>query len=957
MQSFLQQVAKHIHTKYAGNLGEICIVMPNRRASLFLKKYLANDLTQPTWAPEIFSVEDFFIKTSGIKLIDPVGLLFVFYEVHREIEAQNAQTFEEFIQWAPMLLADFNEIDAHLVDARQLFGYLTEAKAIEKWNPGHSQLTEAEKKYLRFYQSLFEYYSVLRNKLMASGEAYQGMVYHKLAEDAENLSEKITSKKIIFAGFNALTKAEKKVADALVKSGKAEMLWDADEYYLNDINQEAGLFLREIYRKSDKQDFSWIGSYFKDVTKEIRITGVPKNIGQARVAGEILNDWLTGKNGVENTAVVLADENLLLPVLNSLPDGIPGFNVTMGYPLKQTALLQLINLVFRLFENAERFNQVDQRNPKGYYFTDLLKILQHPYLSYFADTSPVVRVIKESNLVFYQASTILKIIQQQNIDGTGIFKTLFAGMKSGVSAIPGLIDDLILAFREKFIQLKNDKNDVAAYQIEIEYLYHFARINLRLRTLLEQYQVIGSIKTLRQLFVTVAGTARIPFFGEPLEGLQVMGVLETRNLDFGKIILLSTNEGTLPSGKISNSFIPFDIQKEFGLPTTNEKNAVFAYHFYRLLQRAKTIEIVYNTESDELGGGERSRFVHQLLHEMPAYQPETTFTERVVSLPAPEGLSAFPINIVKDYDVLQKLNDKAKSGFSPTSLNRYRSCSLQFYLQEIAGIDEPDEVEETMDFRTIGIIIHDVLEKLYKPFIGMILTESNIDEMRKNLAAVTSASFASKFADGDILTGRNRLIFEVIGRFLKSYLSYEKTYIHERVAEGQDLLMKDLECKMDFGIQLQSYPNTEIRLKGTIDRVDEVGDITRIIDYKTGQVDENKDLNIKSWDDFISGTKSGKAFQVLMYAWLYMKHHKIEKPQFETGVISLRSLSKGMMSFGVKPEPRGPKDSIVDAEKLKYFGESLTGLLTEIFNREIPFTQTDDLKICKNCYFKAICSR
>lgn len=957
MQTFLQQVATYVHSKYAENLGEICIVMPNRRAGLFLKKYLAENLEKPAWAPAIFSVEDFFIRVSGLKLIDPVALLFVFYEVHREIETGNAQPFEEFIKWAPMLLADFNEIDASLVEARRLFGYLTEVKAIEKWNPGHSKLTDAEKKYLRFYQSLSDYYSRLNVKLETSGEAYQGMISRKMAENAELLTEKIAWEKVIFAGFNALTKAEQKVTEVLTKSGKAEMLWDVDEYYLYDVNQEAGLFLREIYRKSDKQNFNWVGKYLKDSPKQIRITGVPKNVGQARVAGEILNEWLSGEKGFENAALVLADENLLLPVLNSLPDGISGFNVTMGYPLKNTSLFQLISQVFRLFENAGRFEQVDQKEQKGFYFTDLLSILQHPYISYFSDTSAIVWSIKKSNRVFYPVSAVTGMFGNKTDDSSGILPKLFSGLKNGVPSMLQLIDELIVAFRDRFIQLKNENKDVSDYQIELEYLYHFARINTRLRTLVEKYPFIGSIKTLRELFANIASVARVPFYGEPLTGLQVMGVLETRNLDFEKIILLSTNEGVLPSGKLSNSFIPYDIQKEFGLPTLNVKNAVFAYHFYRLLQRAKTIEIVYNTESDALGGGERSRFVHQLLHEMQAYQPDTSFSERLISLPAPEGVTDSPITILKDDDVYLKLREKAKAGFSPTSLNRYRNCSLQFYFQDIAGIDEPDEVEETMDYRTIGIIIHEVLENLYKPFVGKILNEIDIDGMRKDIETVTAFAFASKYAEGDIRTGRNRLIFEVIRKFLNSYLIFEKAYIHDLISGGRELSIKELESEITFGFTIQSNENLEINLKGTIDRVDEVAGLTRIIDYKTGAVKETDDLVIRSWDDFVSGAKSGKAFQVLMYAWLYQKKHHIEKPDFETGVISLRSLSKGMMSFGIKPEPRIPKDSKVDAEKLKYFEKSLSEILTEIFDREIPFDQTDDLKICQNCYFRTICNR
>ena len=960
MPAFLQQVANYIKGNFV-DFTDVCVVMPNRRAGLYLKKYLAESIDKPVFAPDIFSVEDFFIKISGLQIIDPIGLLFEFYEVHREVEKKHVQPFDEFIKWANVLLADFNEIDAHLVDAKKLFTYLNEVKAIEKWNPNGQQLTEAEREYLAFYNSLFDYYRVLKKNLEQKNTAYQGMVWRKLAMQPD-LLKGLPWEKILFAGFNALTKSEEVIIGNLKQSGIAEILWDADEYYVFDKQQEAGKFIRKYYEQAESEKFRWTGTYFKDTKKDITITGVPKNVGQARFAASVIKDWKVGageitadveKNVLDNTALVLADENLLMPVLNSLPDDLGDFNVTMGLPIRQTNLYQLLAQVIRLYENAERFGRLEDDVVKGFYYFDLLKLFQQPWFSYMIEATDLVYEIKLSNRVFYTPAHIFELLDKHPHPNVGLFKKIFREISPGPRAVIDLLSELLGTFRDKMIEIKN--TDDTAIDTELEHLFHFSKIIKRLRSLIDTYNFIKTAKTLREIFNAIAGISRIPFYGEPLKGLQVMGMLETRNLDFDKLIILSVNEGTLPALGFGNSTIPYDIQNEFGLPTFQEKNAVFAYHFYRLIQRAGEVHLVYNTEANDIGGGEKSRFIQQMLHEMPGYNPKIKFTEKIESLSAPEKAAVIPIKVDKTDEVFQKLITMAQKGLSPTTINRYRRCALQFYLQDIVRLDESEEVEETLEARTIGIIVHDALEKLYQLFEGREIFGHDIIALEKKLEDQLADSFLKHYAQGEIRFGKNRLIFEVIRKFMDSFFRYEKKFLKELEAEGSKLAIRKLEEKIEVSVKLPSCGQS-VKLKGTIDRVDELNGVPRIIDYKTGVV-EPRELSLAEWEDFWDGNKLDKAFQVLMYAWLYQRFYKVENPKFETGVISMRKLSNGFVKFGIKPEGTRTKDTLIDGQVLQQFEQYLEQVLEELFDKGIPFEQTKDVEVCERCNFNNLCSR
>jgi len=965
MQRFLEKVCRHISEKHPGNLAEVCIVLPNRRAGLFLKKIFPEITGKTTWSPEIFSIEDFCVHLSGYRPADALGLLFDFYEIHRRIEGEKAQPFDEFLQWGQLLLKDINEIDMNLVDAGALFGYLTEVKAIEKWNPGSPQLTELMKNYLRFYRSLYDYYQALRSKAETTQEAHIGFIYRQLAEVIDSHPPTLPWKRIYFAGFNALTKAEKKITSALINQNVAEMLWDADEYYLTDKNQEAGFFLRKELEATDKQHFKWIDNGFKEVIKEITICGTPKNLGQAKYAASVVKGWVeraessAGSDKVgdalTSTALVLADENLLFQVLSSLDANTPPFNVTMGFPVKYTSAYQFFNLLFRLYENAGRFLQIDKGQSKGFYYQDILKLLQHSFLSGYQGFSETALTIKQANRVFYHPEQLHVFTKGLSETEKDIFLKIIGELTPAPAKVLENIEFLLFELR-KSLGNKNLNGHDEDSSMDLEYLFHFSKINTRLRGLIEKYQSVDRVKTLRKIFDQIVLTTKIPFEGEPLHGLQVMGTLETRTLNFDRVILLSANEGILPSTSFGNSFIPLDIQREFGLPVFQEKNAVFAYHFYRLIQNAREVHLVYNTEPDALGGGEPSRFIHQLLLELPKYQPDHKIHETVISLPVPELSIPEEISIPKEEDVFELLLKKGASGLSPSSINTYLSCPLKFYFREIAKISEAEEVEENLEVQTMGSIVHKALEILYKPYINQLLTAELIAGMLAKSEEAIAVAIAENYSGGDISFGRNRLLSEVIRNFVKSFLINEKEMIQSLHNSGKHITLLDLEQRYQTEFGLPDAGNITVKLKGFIDRVDKLGDVVRIIDYKTGSVQKNE-LTFPSWEAFTESDKNGKAFQVLMYAWLYQKNHPNGAAKFNSGVISMRKLSEGLMNFAIKPGRNDYPDTLIDTEKLDQFEMLMTEILEEIFDKEIPFTQTEELKTCDYCEFREMCQR
>ena len=967
MKPFLETLAEHIAQSYSPGRKRLAVILPNRRAGLFLRRYLAKTTEVPIWAPDILAIEDFIRLKSGYTVPDQVTLLFNLYKAYAVAEGKDARPFDEFMPWGNMLLADFDEIDRYLVKARDIFGYLSEAKAIETWNLPGQELTTAEKQYIRFYNSLAGIYDAFTTSLISRHLAYHGLACRLLAETLDNVSFDEWDH-VIFAGFNALSSSEIKLIDHLLKSGKAEIRWDADEYYMNDEVQEAGKFLRG-YRKSEKfGKMQWVFKDFAAGAKKIEIIGVAQQVGQAKVTGEILAGLLTGSDAAASeTAVVLVDENLLMPVLNAFPEMCADLNVTMGYPLRYTPVASLMEGLINLAVNTAKYTRIsaDNKITVRFYHRDIAEILFHPQ----------VRQMAEKRQDGSSKAHLKSLLAMALLPAAGA-RELFAGISKELSVAldpffdgkavtsPKLLlvlSNVINVLRDSAIGSMKDGNPSGGAALDLEYLFQFAVITNRLRLLLAEMQVEPGVAVMQSIIRQMVMVSTVPFYGEPLKGLQVMGMLETRTIDFKNVILVSANEGLLPGSKLSNSFLPADVRNNFGLPGYQEKNAIFAYHFYRLLQRSENAWLIYNTESDEMGGGEKSRFIAQLLQELPAYNPLVKILQRTAEIPLARPSADFNISIEKSSAILQRLAERGtdpERGFSPSRLNIFLTCQLQFYFSEILGIKEPDEVDDTIDAMQLGTVVHQVLEQLFRPFLGKSVEPGDYKVMNTQAEGFVEQAFKEIMPDYDFSSGKNALLVQVAKRLVLNHLGAESDFVTSLAKDHVQLRVLALEHKMRTEINLDEAEGSgvpgKIYLNGTADRIDSVGDVIRIIDYKTGSVQENS-LKLTATAALLDGTKQGMSFQLLMYAFLFAENEgelRIAEGQLmESGIASLRSFKRGLLKVTVDGNARLTKDD------LKAMKEVLQTVLKSLFNKDEPFAQTEDTDSCKYCTFKSVCNR
>ncbi|CAN5263785.1 PD-(D/E)XK nuclease family protein [soil metagenome] len=955
MEGFLHKVSNYIFSSYGEKIDDLCIILPNRRAGLFLKQHLATHAAKPVWSPEIYSIEDFIWELSGLKKADAAEQLYVFYSVYKQTEKEKAESFEMFCKWAPTLLNDFNETDSYLADTEKLFGNLSDIRGIEEWSLENATLTDFQKQYLHFWSSIGTWYKKYREILLKENLAYPGLAYRIVAENITKLIETKKFRKIIFAGFNALNAAEEHIFSALKESGKADLLWDADRYYMENTSNEAGRFLRKYKNKYFRASqgtstaFEHIEDRYCTEEKNITVVGVARMISQAKAAAHFLETFKSENRYSPETAIVLGDESLLLPLLHALPKEANHINITMGFPLKNTPIASLVNALFQLHLNADRFKvQTAIREGKReikFYHADLIRLFRHPYIKQlFAEsglTEKLCHRITKRNIIF-SSSGQLESYFPEDKELFSPITILLQPWTSLTIASEGL-KSLINMLRPVFS--KQETHHGVNFNIELEYLFQLQLIVTRAETLHEKWKIEGDNSTLKALIEQQLSSSNLPFIGEPLSGLQIMGVLETRTLDFENVILLSANENILPAGKSQHTFILYDLRKYFNMPVWNDKDAVSAYHFYRLFQRASNIVIVYNTDQELFGNREKSRFVTQLLYELPVVNKKLNIQEVVfdAGIPATD-IAPEKILIPKTGNVSTRLDQLAEEGLSPSSLNAYRNCGLQYYFHYIAKLKEPDEVKETIGADTLGTIIHKALDAIYRPQIGKLLSEEFFDDSIKITPHTVEAMFAQFYSAEESAYGKNLLAKKIAVRYLQDYFKLEKKNLQKN--KKSIPVVSALETELKYSI---SSNGKTIILKGQADRIDKTDDLITLIDYKTGKT-EAKELVVKDWMEISTNPFIGKSFQLLMYAWLYSKMNNNTLP-VSSGIISFRKLSEGFMNVST------PEGDLILTETLDQFEKSLVALLHNLFDTEQSFIQTEDETICKNCDFKGICRR
>ena len=959
MKPFLYQVASLFYEKWEAEVSRLAFVFPNRRTGLFFQKYLSEVADTPLFSPTILTINDLFIQLSGKQSADRISMLFILYDIYIR-QSGSTETFDEFLYWGEMLLNDFDDIDKYMANARMLFSNVTDLREIENdfdflsdeqiaairsfWSSFYPRGdTPNQQQFLAVWQVLYDLYEEFRATLAAEGKGYEGMIFREVVESMERgESLDLPYERIVFVGLNALSVSEERFLAQLQKREIADFYWDYVSDKVTDPDNKASYF---VSRNLKSFPSSMKLPPEEKVKTEIEVIGIPSGIGQAKHVYTLLSDWCKeaemSSEEALRTAVILPDEHLLIPVLNAIPEQIRRINVTMGYPLAGTPVASLIEYILALQKNVRYID----RNPL-FYFRDVLPVLNHRYI---LSTSPeiissLVKEITENNKIY---------ISHTELEKTPLLEILF----TPVTGVEAFSDYLIKVLEElnKVMSALSDEEEEDAPQrtndLEQEFIFHYFTTVNRMKEVMKDARIEMKIDTFFRLLKRVTDTITIPFHGEPLSGLQIMGVLETRALDFDRLIILSMNEGIFPQRKAANSFIPYNLRRGFGLPTYEHQDSVWAYHFYRLIERASHVSLLYDTRSNGLQTGEVSRFVHQLHYHYEVPMRDKLVVYNVSSSKTP------PLAVPKREDIMRRLDAYRKGGskaISASAINTYLDCPLKFYFSVVEGIREEEEVSETIESDVFGSILHKVMEELYKPFQGKMVTVDLLKAIRKDTALLTGAiarAFASEFFKTEVvrsLTGQNYLIGEMIRKYVEKIL--------ERDGKLTPFVYIESERKINGLISLSDH--SEIRLKGFIDRVDEVLDAIRIIDYKSGS-GTTTFSSIESLFNKEEKDRAKAVMQVFMYCWMYAHFTENKGKTIQPGIYYVRSLFSDPFDPSVYHRiERGKSEKVEDfSGYAQAFEEGLRGCLDEIFNPEIPFTQTPTGKACSYCPFKGICGK
>jgi len=937
MKTFLHDIAEKIYNSHP-KLNEVTLVFPNRRAILFFRKYLGTLISKPMFAPRLLTIEEFIGSFSTLNVPDKLELVHRLYRAYTET-LNSTESFDQFYFWGEMLVRDFDEVDKYLVNAEMLFrdlshqkeldasfDYLTEAQKtflLDFWLNFDAHKTENKEKFLEVWKRLGDVYNLYRKQLHEEGLAYEGMVHREVAEKIEQQLLSIGTGHEIFIGFNALTKAEEVILAHAVDRG-AQVYWDLDEYYLNNQAQEAGDFFREYqeHKALGKTFDAEIPANFRK-PKTVNLYGAAQPVGQAKLMGQVLADSLSEGMVPEETLIVLPDEKLLLPVLHSVSDHVTKLNVTMGFPLGSTPVFNFIELLIELQISAK---------DKYFHHRPVLSLLNHPYV--IAADAAAAQAKRKDILDHNWVSVPEGFLVSQSDLHRIMFKVADTNQ--------------VISYLRNNLALLGSLKTLADF--DKEYMVHMLKSLNRLE------EVLGStyadLRSFLRFFRQYVRAQKIPFSGEPLQGLQIMGMLETRNLDFKNVFILSLNEGSLPSGASKGSYIPYNIRRAYGLPTVQHQDAMYAYLFYRVIQRAEKVSLFYNTETDILGQGEMSRYLQQLLVEGNLkITPKTLHNEIHVS-------ELKPIVIHKDDAVMQqlaRLNDENPHrkfrGLSPSALNTYIECKLRFYFNHVARIREANEIEEDMDARVLGNFVHNIMERFYKNLVARKGTKQieakDLEDFEKYIPNLLDQEVIAAYhlnPDNPVrYEGQLILVSEVVKRFIKKIIEHDKKHAPFTLMGVEEIL--------DYKVSIGSGVG-KVMLGGKLDRIDKKDNVLRIVDYKTGR----DSLEFKTIDSLFDGegTRNKAAFQTLLYAWLYTKAHPEELSRIIPGLMNSKNLFSDSLVFGLMMDRKHLTDA---AEVLPEFEQKLKALLEELFNPKETFHQTSNVKACEYCPYKRICYR
>jgi hypothetical protein len=952
--SLLHEIATCVLQDYADAPGEVTVVFPNRRSGLFFRQQLSRMIDRPRWSPAALSIVDFIRSLSPLQPAERLELVLRLYRIFNQIQGKR-ESFDRFWYWGETLLRDFDEIDKFLVPADKLFVNLADLKRLEEsidylteeqknlisgfWKSFDGRPSEQQSNFTAVWDLLLPVYEKFRDGLLAEGLAYDGLLYRRVAEDLKGGLTANPYRHIIFAGFNALSTSEEHIITWFVEHAGARVFWEADDYYLNDERQEAGMFLRELRRRNRVLEATFKPSYgsFTEglAEKRIEVIAAPQRTGQAQLLAGVLQETVRqfpGALGDARSAVVLPDEKLLYPVLNAMPPEVSAMNITMGYPLSST-------LAFGWLSALIDFQLHPLHRHGRYHYRPVMALLNHPFIQGLdpEGTGQLLKSITEKNKVYVSGAEIAKA-------GEGL-----AGMFRRATG------------PEELLRYLQHQLDAAAGRVEDpleqEYLHQFHLLLNQLARRIGDLMAVLEGRAFLRLFRQMIQQFKLPFEGEPLAGLQVMGLLETRNLDFEHVFVLSMNEGVFPASEHKISYLPPAIRKAYGLPTVHHRDAMHAYVFYNLLRPARNIFLFYNAVDDQGQPGELSRFVRQLGAETAAPIRYRSVHWDIRIPPARE------IVIEKDSGVMARLmrfvrrSGSPEKYLTPSAINQYLDCSLRFYYQQVLDLREQDEVQEEMDALLLGNIFHSVMEQAYLPVLasGGQLTADRIGEIIAGIDPLIDAAYARHFGQ-DEGGAYNFSGLQAVSRFVVHKTALQVLEM-DRTEAPFEIVGLEAGIRQGYVAELMVPVNGEILpvgLKGVLDRIDRSAGRVRVLDYKTGK-DLRKFDSLPSLFDRDDKNRNKAVLQALCYGLLYRSKHPEEAARLELGLFNLKEVFREDFTYLLVD---GDKNLLRDARPLlPGFQEKLQEFLAGLFDARAPFSQTDDVEKCRFCSFAALCRR
>lgn len=949
MSYFIDRIATHIFEEQLP-LEHLTIVLPSQRAKKYLQRALFKAYGKPIFSPKIITMNRWVQELSPLPIIEPTRALFKLYDIHLEVDKEEPQTLDEFFKWGKTLMSDFDEMDRYLIDSKDLFRNLADIKDIENWSfDSEEQLTEGQMRFMRFWDLLTDYYQHFNERLKKDGECYMGMAYRNLATNIDVAFEEDKDTRFIFAGFNALSPAEISIMKQLKNMGRADIFVDADEYYLNDKNHEAGRFIRDLFSELKVKELPYVVDKIGTEKKVFNIINCAQPTGQAKVGATILHDQIP-HNELSETLLLLADEKLVVPVMKNIPKNVGETNITLGLPLKNTAIKSWVDMLFTVQEHFQQFNS------KQIYHKDFVRFIKHPFITGYCNKEEIQAITKVEQKILSGNWTFIfpkNLVLSERV--TKLIQLFFTPWNNSEKEYSlQQIRDLNQTIYQG---LNNDEN-----AIERSILYHFDRSLVKLESVLEEFTPDLRLGTFKSLFNQHWINESIAYYGNPLDGLQVMGLLETRLIDFKNMIVVGLNDGSMPPTNPIQTIIPMDLRKYHNLPTPREKQGLFAHHFYRLLHHVENCWITYSSADRDMGGvDEPSRYIMQLQLELSRINPLIEFNTSDYTI-SNEDEQSEALTVPKTDAVLKRMDDYFGRRTSASAIKTALRCPMDFYYKYLLGFGEEDKVEEEVEASTFGNFIHETLETLYGDFAQLddkgnkrdahkSLSVVDIDEMIKKQGQVMKGHYYEFFnyeADQN-LEGKNFLSLEIAQHLTDRFLKKERQSLKDH--DGHLFIVSlEMELKTSLTLNIHGEDKT-VNFIGFIDRIDEFEGKKRIIDYKSGKCTE-ADVKITKTSrkgmteeemvvDLIGKLKRSKyAFQMLVYNMLY-KDKFGEYPD-KVGIISMVNLNDG-------PFYLDNQMTETIEELMELFEKALTQIIEDLYDTSVDFEHDTGSLYCDYC--------